>query len=72
MVGKEEFKRIKLVWDEKYYEAFTKAVGRCCLRKKEYSGYHMPAKGIQQLRDNPKKLFVNIECKSEISYIFAY
>ena len=53
MVRKEEFKRIKLVWDEKYYEAFANAVGCCCLQKNSV-GNHALAKGIQQLCDNAK------------------
>ena len=54
MVGKEEFKRIKLVWDEKYYEAFANAVGCCCLQKKDYPPYHALAKGIHNPKETPR------------------
>ena len=47
MVGKEEFKRIKLVCDEKYYEAFANAVGCCCLQKKDYPPFCWESRACQ-------------------------
>lgn len=50
LVGKEEFKILKLLCDAKYFYTIAKAVGCCCLWEKNISdsvGNHVPAKGIQ-------------------------
>ena len=52
LVGEEEFKKIKLLYNAKCCDAIAKVVGRCFLRKEEYSRFCWKSHDCQEHSTN--------------------